>query len=78
MEVPDISKHRHRETHTTHGLTCIDTTEHTTDIHTHTHTPQTGQTYPGRSRLTQTYASNMQRHSESDTELQAPEAQRQP
>lgn len=38
MEEPDISKHRHRETHTTHGHTCIDTTEHTTDIHTHTHT----------------------------------------
>ena len=65
MEEPDISKQRHRETHTTHGHTCTDTTEHTTDIHTHT--AHTRQTYPGRSGLTQTYASNIQRHSESNT-----------
>ena len=34
---------------------------------THTHTAHTRQTYPGRSGLTQTYASNIQRHSESNT-----------
>lgn len=35
---PDMSKHRHRVTPTTHGQTCIDVTGYIVDIHADTHT----------------------------------------